>query len=218
MIAALRVLLVTDGAGDAARIVDVVGAAAAGGVRAVQVREPGMTAAALGALCAQLRELLAPQRGVVLVNDRVDVAAAGAADGAHVGRRSLPPALARRALPRPALLSAAVHDRAELDRAAPHCDLVVLAPVWPTATKPGAAPLGVAKAGELTAASPVPVLWLGGVTADRARTVAELPARQRPVGFAAIGALSAAADVERAARALVAAAAHAVAGPGYESR
>lgn len=202
---ALRVVLVTDGEGDAARLLRIVTAACAGGVRAVQLREPGLSARELATLCAQLRPVIAACGGVLLVNDRVDVAAA-CADGAQVGHRSLPPPLARRALGPDRVLGVSVHEAGELaGLAAAGADFALLAPVWRTASKPGQRGLGVAAAGAITAASPVPVVWLGGVDVDKAAALAPLPRAQRPLGVALRSGLCSARDVEAHSRAVVAA-------------
>jgi thiamine-phosphate pyrophosphorylase len=199
-----RLLLVSDGRGDASRLADVVAAAIDAGVRAVQLREPSMTARELAACCARLQPLLAAVDGLLFVNDRVDVAAAGCCDGAQVGHRSLPPAAARRALGPGRWLGVSAHDAGELAAAAAAgADFALLSPVWPTASKPGAAGLGVAGAAALTAAAALPVLWLGGVTAARVAAVAALPAAQRPRGFAAIGAVFAAREPAAAAAELL---------------
>lgn len=202
----LRVLLVTDGRGEPARIEALAAAAVAGGVRAVQVRESRLPARQLAVLCERLRQILEPVGGLVLVNDRVDVAAAGCAHGAHVGHRSLTPRHARRALGQAAWLGSSVHDRDQLqEAAAARCDYAVLAPVWPTVSKPGAPALGPERAGAWTAAAGLPVLWLGGVDPDRAASIGDLPAARRPVGIAVCSAICAAADPTAAALALVAA-------------
>ena len=203
MISALRVVLVTDGRGDADRLLALARAAIAGGVRTIQVREPRLSARELAGVCQQIRGMMLPVDGIVLVNDRIDIAAAGCADGAHIGHRSLPPDLARRALPRPALLTAAAHDPDELARAATECDWALLAAVWPTASKPRVEPIGPHKAGLWTEQAARPVVWLGGVTAARARSIADLPPAQRPAGVAVLGAICGAADPEQQARELV---------------
>jgi thiamine-phosphate pyrophosphorylase len=201
---ALAVLLVSDGRGDRGRLRALVADAVAGGVRAVQLREPMLSARDLAALADELRPLLERHAGLLFVNDRVDVAAAGHAHGAQVGHRSLRPAAARALLPAPLLLGASAHDRQQLDEAADAgCDFALLAPVWPTASKPGASGLGVAAAAALTAAARLPVLWLGGVTAARMAELGGLPAAARPRGVAAIAAICGAPDVRAAAAALV---------------
>lgn len=211
---ALRVVLVTDGQGDMARIVAIARAAVAGGVRAVQVREPKLSARQLGALCERLLPLLEQDRGLLLVNDRVDVAAAGLAHGAHIGHRSLPVAAARRVLAAERLLTVSAHDAEQIaEAAAGGADAALLAPVWPTTSKPDALPLGPARAGAWTASTALPTVWLGGVDARRAAEVTRLPAAQRPAGVAVRSELCGAEDPEAAARVLVAAWAGVVAPP-----
>ena len=176
----LRILAVTDGRGDSRRIVRIVDAACAAGVRAVQVREPGLGARELAELCAALRARLQPVRGVVLVNDRADVAAAGLADGVHLGRRSLPAAAVRRILPAGTLLGVSAHDARELAEARRQgADYATLSPVLPTTCKPGARPLGVRLATRLSSAAGLPVLWLGGLDAAAVRRLG--PARPRAI-------------------------------------
>jgi thiamine-phosphate pyrophosphorylase len=194
----LRVLFITDGQGDGERVLRVAAAAARGGVRAVQVRERGMSAAELAATCERLRRLGL----LVVVNDRIDVAAAGCADGVHLRGDSLPVATARALLPG-ALVGFSAHDRAQVERAAAGgADYVTLAPVLATPTHPGQPPLGVVRAAAIAAGAPLPVVWLGGLDAAK---VAEL-APYRPDGIAVVSAIAQAIDPERAARELVAAA------------
>lgn len=188
--AALRLLWVTDGRGDGDRIVAIVTAAIGGGLRAVQVREPALPARLLAALCERLAAELAPVDGLLLVNDRVDVAAAGPAHGAHVGHRSLPAAAARRVLRPGQLLGCSAHDAAELRAAAAAgCDFCLLAPVLPTTSKPGAVALGIERAAALTAAASLPVLWLGGIDEGSIAAVAAVTGIGRPWGVAVRSAL-----------------------------
>lgn len=210
----LRLILITDGAGDLARIEAVVAAALRGGCRCVQLRERAWSARQHAAACERLQPLLAAAGGLLLVNDRVDVAAAGLAHGAQVGHRSLAPRAARQALPRPALLGSSTHDAQELDEAAAAgCDFALLAPVWDSSSKPGRAGMGVAAAGALTAASTLPVIWLGGVSVARVGALRALPAAHQPAGLAAISALMAADDPEVTARELLEALAQATLDP-----
>lgn len=201
-----RLLLVTDGLGDIARLRAIVAAAIAGGVRAVQLREPRWPARQLAVAAAELAPVVHAVGGVLYVNDRVDIAAAGLCDGVQVGHRSLPPAAARRALAGRARLGVSCHDPEELaDARAAGADFALLAPVWATASKPGHPGLGAARAGAWTLDAGLPVLWLGGVSPERILAVRELPAALRPAGFAVRGALCGARDVAAAAAALAAA-------------
>jgi len=162
---ALRLMLITDGRGDTLRIESVVRAAFAGGLRCVQVREPRLAARELQRLCALLHPFVSSMGGLLLLNDRADLVAAGLVHGVHLGRLSLEPALVRSFLAPPLVVGASVHDARELDAAiAGGVDYVTLSPVMPTKSHPNATPLGPQTAARLAAGSPVPVVWLGGIT------------------------------------------------------
>ncbi len=201
---ALLVTFVTDGKGDESRLLALVEAALRGGVRAVQLREPSMNAAQLARACERLLGAIRAVDGLLIVNDRCDLAAAGLCDGVQVGHRSLPVAIARRACGPEALLGASCHSPLELSNAAAAgADFALLSPVWATSSKPGLAGLGVERAGQWTREAPLPVLWLGGCSAARAHEAGSLPVAERPIGIAAISAIAEAADPELATRALV---------------
>ncbi|MBI1886580.1 MAG: thiamine phosphate synthase, partial [Chloroflexi bacterium] len=78
-----------------ASLIDKVGQAVAGGVTMVQLREKDLAAGALLALGEGLRRATAG-RALFLVNDRLDVALAAAADGVHLPENGLPAPQARR--------------------------------------------------------------------------------------------------------------------------
>jgi thiamine-phosphate pyrophosphorylase len=164
----LRLVLVTDGQGDPARIERIVREVVQAGVRCVQLRESQLSARALMHLCERLLPLLDDVQGLLLVNDRVDVAAARCAHGAQVGHRSLPPALARQVLGPHAVLGFSAHEVAELDQAAEaQCDFALLSP-----------------AAHMTSRARLPVVWLGGADTAQLAQLADVPAAGRPVGVA----------------------------------
>lgn len=74
------------------------------------------------------------------------------------------------------LVFAAVHDRIEAGLALRlGVDAVIISPVFPTKSHPGAQPLGPIKAGRLAAEMPVPVFALGGISRQTKR---RLPSRR----------------------------------------
>lgn len=175
-------------------------AAVRGGVDAVQVREKGDPAGAVLEAARQAREAAAG-RARVLVNDRVDVALALPADGVHLPARGLPPAAARALLPRVsgALIGVSVHSVEEARAAAAAgADYVTFGHVFPSNSKPNLPPRGLAFLRAVVEAVDVPVLAIGGVTAENAAQVLATGC----AGIAVIRALLHAADPERAAAAL----------------
>lgn len=106
------------------------------------------------------------------------------ADGVHAGRgQSLP----RRAEARALVRSAPVHNLRALRQAERRgADMVLLSPVFPTASHPDARALGRFRAAALASATCLPVIALGGMTPQRARRMQALGLS----GWAAISALS----------------------------
>src|SRR5215211_2602487 len=107
-------MLVTDSEQVGERTREIVAAALDGGVNMVQLRAKTHTARELYALALRLRDLTAG-RALLLINDRLDVARAVQADGAHLAGHSLPPVAARAALGEAMLLGVSVHSVAEAE-------------------------------------------------------------------------------------------------------
>lgn len=85
------------------------------------------------------------------------------------------------------LLSAPAHDLREMRKAErAGADLIFVSPVYPTRSHPGARPLGRLRFGLLAGQARLPVIALGGLSHERARTL--LPFRTH--GWAAIDAWS----------------------------
>ena len=133
----------------------------------------------------------------LFVNDRLDIALAVDAAGVQLTPGSLSPADARRLSPR-WWIGKSVHDLAGAEAArAEGPDYLVVGPVFPTATHPDLAPLGLEGLREIVAlGAGLPVIAIGGVTARNAGEVREAGA----YGAAAIRALWDAAEPAAAAR------------------
>ncbi len=198
--------LVTDSALCSPRpVADVVRAAVAGGVTAVQVRNKDASRRDLLTLTRTVQAAVAdhPQVAVV-VNDAVDVALLAGADGVHVGQDDLPVQEVR-ALVGPDLhVGLSVSSTTELDVAlalpAGTIDLLGLSPIWDTPVKPDAAPaLGVAGVTALAAtarAAGMTAVAIGGITVDRAAEAAATGVD----GLCVVSAICAASDPAAAAR------------------
>jgi len=179
---------------------DVARAALEGGADAIQIRDKSSPAYNLSCVVAEIQPIARKFGAPLLVNDRVDVALAMGADGAHVGQEDLPAREARRLLPRPRLLGVSVSTREEAKRAQKEgADYLGVGPVFATATKPDAGePLGLDRLAEIAGAATIPVVAIGGITIDNVTRVFEAGAS----GAAVVSAVVSAEDVTAAARAL----------------
>jgi len=201
-----RLYLITDRRATAGRpLVEVVRRALAGappGAVAVQLREKDLEGGALLALARELRAVTRDAGAALFVNDRVDVALAAGADGAHLGGRALRPADAARIAPATELaLAVSTHARAEVEaaRACPAVRFAVFGPVWETPSKRRlGAPVGL-DALRAARQAGLPLLALGGVTPTRATECRAAGAD----GIACIRAVLEADDPSAAVRALL---------------
>lgn len=197
----LSVYLVTDRALLAGRrLVDVVVAAVEGGVTCVQLREKEASGREFVALAKELLEVLRPSGVPLIINDRVDVAVAADADGAHVGQDDVPAEAARKILGPGKILGVTVATPDEALKAAEEgADYVGASAVFATPTKTDTGtPIGIDGLRRLCAASPVPVVAIGGVNAENAGEMI----RAGAAGVAVVRAIMAAPDPKAAARQL----------------
>jgi len=196
----LRLMVLTDAPLLKGRdVVDVCRRAVRGGATAVQVRYKGAPAREIVILA---RALVGALPVPVLVNDRVDVALAAGAAGAHLGQNDPPLDVLRPHVPAGFVLGVSVGSPAEADRVrAWPADYWSVGPCYATTNKSNAgSPLGDQGFATVARLAPtgVPVIAIGGITA----TTAGALARAGAAGIAVIGAVLGASDPESAARAL----------------
>lgn len=178
--------------------------AAEGGATMIQVRWKDAPPRDIAALTRALVDALAIP---VIVNDRVDVALAAGAAGAHLGQDDVPidRLRARVTLPPGFLFGISVGSPAEAERVRSWpADYWSVGPCFATETKRDAGtPLGVDGFRQLARLAPArtPVIGIGGVTPENAEALR----RAGAAGVAAIAAVWTATDPADAARALRAA-------------
>lgn len=206
----LRCYLVTSGTGR--RTVETAAAAAAGGAGMIQVRDKqASTAELLELTCAVAAAVhRARPSARVVVDDRADVAFAARRLGAevhgvHLGQDDLPVASARAMLGPEAIIGLTT-GTLETVRGAEELrgllDYVGAGPFRPTPTKDsGRTPLGVDGYRSLVAETGLPVVAIGGITAQDVPSLA----RTGIAGVALVRELMDADDPERAAREIVSA-------------
>jgi thiamine-phosphate pyrophosphorylase len=163
----------------------------------VESADAGLRAARLGATILQLRAPGRPLRDLegeaaslverspipVLVSSRLDLALATGAAGVNLPAGDLSPAAARRLLGEEALVGRSTHSLEEALAAQEQgADYVLLGPVFETPSHAGLPPLGLQALARVAAALTIPLLAIGGVTAERRPELLSAGA----AGFAAI--------------------------------
>ncbi|MDR1827333.1 MAG: thiamine phosphate synthase [Methylobacteriaceae bacterium] len=175
----------------------------AGGVTLVQLRAPLWKKRRTYELATALKAALTPRGVPLIINDDVDVAVAAKAAGAHVGQKDLPPQAARALLGDDAILGLSVsfpeHLEAALALPPGTIDYIGSGPAFATPSKADANPvIGPQAVIDFAGRSPVPVVAIGGIDAERAVAFH----RTKVAGVCAISALCAAPDPAAAARAM----------------
>jgi thiamine-phosphate diphosphorylase len=132
----------------------------------------------------------------LLVNDRIDVAMAVRSNGVQLGAASLPIAGARLLLGAGAVIGYSAHGALEsVQAAADGADFVLAGTVYASASHPGRSPAGLELLRSCAERAPVPIIAIGGVTAERVAEVASAGAH----GVAVLGGVWHAADPAAAA-------------------
>jgi thiamine-phosphate pyrophosphorylase len=148
--------------------------------------------AAAGATLVQLREKNASPRefysealsavraarrlGVrVIINDRVDIAIAVNADGVHLGQDDLPVSKARLLLGESAIIGYSTHSlKQAVEASSTPIDYIAIGPIFQTSTKENPDPVvGLDGVAEVRPRISKPLVAIGGITLDRARSVIE---------------------------------------------
>jgi len=151
-----RLLVLTDRTQCRDGLTAAVAAAVDAGARAVVLREKDLPSTERAVLAGELRRLLDPVGGQLVI------AGGRGGEAVHLAARDPFPS------PRPRLVGRSCHGAAEVARAAGEgCDWAFVSPVFPTASKPGYGPaLGLAGLAALVPLGP-PVYALGGIGPDR---------------------------------------------------
>jgi thiamine-phosphate pyrophosphorylase len=188
-----RLIVITDRTLATPRPVQsVVAEALEAGAPAIQLRDKSMGARDLAELGRELRDLTRRHDALLFVNDRVDVALAVEADGVHLGPDDLPVDAVRGVVPDGFLIGYSTDDPGEAVMAVSSgADYIGCGAVWPTGSKSDAGnAIGPEGLRAVAKSVSVPVVGIGGITADRAGLLSDTGA----AGVAVIGAVMAADD------------------------
>ena len=141
--------------------------ALAAGVTLVQYRAKAADGGVLYAEACKLKELCDKYNVPLIINDRLDIALAVGAAGVHLGQDDLPCAVARRLLGEDFIIGVSAHNPAEAVQAVSEgADYLGCGAVFGTATKHDVAKLGLENLRAIRKAVAVPMVGIGGITAD----------------------------------------------------
>lgn len=164
--------LVTEPRKSADQLVRAVAMALDGGVDWIQLRDKSASAASLYAQAMQLQTVTGQHGKNLAINDRLDVALGVGAAAVHLAGQSLPVEVAVQLAGHKILVGRSVHTFEEAQRAADGgADYLTFGHVFPTTTHPGLPPRGLAQLQQIVDGVDVPVLAIGGITADNLEDV-----------------------------------------------
>ncbi|NIR60500.1 MAG: thiamine phosphate synthase [Gammaproteobacteria bacterium] len=171
-----------------------------GGAALVQYRDKGASAEHRRRDANTLLTVCREHGAGMIVNDDVTLAAEVGADGVHIGAEDLNVEIARKTLGPQALIGVSCYDSLEraLEMQMRGADYVAFGSFFASPTKPRAVRAGIDLLRRATETLDVPIVAIGGVTAENAPALVEAGADM----IAVIGGLFAQPDVEAAARRL----------------
>lgn len=134
------------------------------GLKLVQIREPGYSREAMRQLSMDVVKMAHRYGAQVLINADSELAKEVKADGVHMTGSQLDACQSRPDFP---LCAASCHSIEDIRRASRlGLDFVVLSPVLPTRSHPGAAHLGWNRFAQMAESSAIPVYALGGLYSE----------------------------------------------------
>lgn len=185
--ARLRLIVLTHPEPSAGSTLDVVAECLDAGCPAIQLRDKTCSADELCRQAASLRELTRDAGALLIINDRLDVALAVDADGVHLGPRDIPVHAVRRQVD-PSFLIGYSTDDPDTGRraAAAGADYLGVGAVYGTTSKARLEDeaIGPDRVREVSDASGLPCVGIGGITTANAGALAAVGA-----GVAVLGAV-----------------------------
>ncbi len=165
-------LVTDDGCLQGRALIDCVREALEGGVTLVQYRAKTASSAEMYAEALQLKALCDSFNVPLIINDRLDIAMAVGAAGVHLGQDDLPCAAARKLLGEDYIIGVSAHNPAEAKAALQSgADYLGCGAVFGTATKADVKKLGTDGLAAICREKGLPIVGIGGVTADNYREV-----------------------------------------------
>lgn len=142
-------------------------AAVKGGCTVVQLREKNCTSREFYELALSVKNITDYYGVPLIINDRLDIAAAVNADGVHLGQKDLPANIARAVLGESKIIGVSANNleaalKAENDGA----DYLGVGAVFVTGTKKDTKPVSTESLKEICSQVKIPVVAIGGIKRD----------------------------------------------------
>jgi thiamine-phosphate pyrophosphorylase len=145
-------------------------AAIDGGASIVQLREKHLSEEAFLAEARHFVALCRRKGAVSIINDSVEIARQTGADGVHIGQKDMEIRTARALLGPGKIIGVSAHNVEEaLEAQAAGADYLGCGAAFVTGTKSDARPISRDTLRAVTAAVDIPVVAIGGITADNAQ-------------------------------------------------
>jgi thiamine-phosphate pyrophosphorylase len=192
-----RLYCITTSPKDGKSLLGTAESALKGGADILQLRDKDLSGRELLALAVQLRELCRKYGALFIVNDRLDVALAAKADGAHLGQEDLPVKEAKRLVPENFIIGCSTHSLEQAKKAEEDgADYIGCGPIFKTPTKPDAGSVGMGLVRQYREHIKIPFVAIGGIDLSNVKDIVNAGA---PC-VAVVRALFGAEDVEASAR------------------
>lgn len=145
-----------------------------GGVSIVQLREKNNSSLSFYKKASALKQLLNELSIPLIINDRVDIALAVAADGIHIGQDDLPLPVIKQMVPDDMIIGVSVSTLEEAIEAERNgADYIGVGSVFPTKTKQDATLMAIEDLEEICRSVSIPAVAIGGITADNISSLSD---------------------------------------------
>ncbi|SIQ85684.1 thiamine-phosphate diphosphorylase [Peribacillus simplex] len=163
----LSLYLVTEESIALEELTKIIAESVSGGVSIVQLREKNNSSLSFYKKASALKQLLNELSIPLIINDRVDIALAVAADGIHIGQDDLPLSVVKQMVPEDMIVGVSVSTLEEaLEAERNGADYIGVGSVFPTKTKQDATLMAIGDLEEICSSVSIPAVAIGGITAD----------------------------------------------------
>ncbi|MFE4813145.1 thiamine phosphate synthase [Peribacillus simplex] len=163
----LSLYLVTEESLALEELTKIIAESVSGGVSIVQLREKNNSSLSFYKKASALKQLLNELSIPFIINDRVDIALAVAADGIHIGQDDLPLTVVKQMVSEDMIVGVSVSTLEEaLEAERNGADYIGVGSVFPTKTKQDATLMAIGDLEEICRSVSIPAVAIGGITAD----------------------------------------------------